>query len=382
MGRLIEGVWDCQYCGSTKIRGSIRECPVCGRQRDGDVRFYIADKNNYVDDETAKTISKNPDWLCSYCDALNSDNADSCHICGAAKSDSEQNYFEHKEEVEQRRDKNKRQDRTMCNEIKKSQHSTDLSNRPSIKNNNHKKFNWKTLGTIGAAVLVTILLISCLVWVFTPKIQDVTVDSFSWTRTINVEEYRTVEENGWSLPSGARLQYSQQEIQSYQQVLDHYETKTRTYTEQVLDHYETYVSGYRDLGNGYFEEIESQRPVYRTETKTETYQEPVYRSEPIYATKYYYEIDKWMYDYSATSSGDNKEPYWEDVVLDSKHRESNRVETYYISVINEDGEEKKYSFDYDVWNSLSVGDKVTIKTTVFGTAELVTDDEVVSTRGH
>ena len=93
-----------------------------------------------------------------------------------------------------------------------------------------------------------------LVMLFTPKVMDVEVQDFSWNRGINVEELVTVEESDWSLPAGARLKYEQPEIKGYTQVLDHYETKTRTYTEQVLDHYEEYVSGYRDLGNGHFEE--------------------------------------------------------------------------------------------------------------------------------
>ena len=50
MGRIIEGVWDCVYCGATKIRGGLRECPQCGHPRDENVEFYktLAGKAHYV----------------------------------------------------------------------------------------------------------------------------------------------------------------------------------------------------------------------------------------------------------------------------------------------------------------------------------------------
>jgi hypothetical protein len=346
--------------------------------------------HNYVEADVAKTINRNPDWICSYCDALNSDDLDHCHICNASREDSEQNYFERQAELEARR-ANKATQQSTPNDDSDKLHLCESSSSPSDKpikqsqqtNNSRmahktKRVPWGGILKVGAGVLAAVLFIMCMLWIFTPKIQDVTIQDFSWERSIDIEEYRTVEESNWYLPSGARLKYSQQEIQGYEQILDHYETKTREYTEQVIDHYETYVSGYRDLGNGYFEEIESQRPVYRTETRTETYQEPVYRDEPIYATKYYYEIDVWRYAFSYKSSGNDKDPYWEEFELKDLQREGGRNETYYISVINEDNEVSKYRFDFETWNRLEIGEKVTIKTTIFGGAELVVDGNVVS----
>ena len=101
--RLVEGFWDCPYCGRKRISGLERECS-CGAERGEDVKFYM-DGVHYIDDETAKTISKNPDWLCSYCGALVSDNDDTCHNCGASKSESEMNYFQNREKIEQRENK-------------------------------------------------------------------------------------------------------------------------------------------------------------------------------------------------------------------------------------------------------------------------------------
>ena len=52
MGRLVEGVWDCPYCGTDRIRGLLHKCPHCGRQRDNTIKFYLADPKNYVDEQT------------------------------------------------------------------------------------------------------------------------------------------------------------------------------------------------------------------------------------------------------------------------------------------------------------------------------------------
>lgn len=67
-------------------------------------------------------------------------------------------------------------------------------------------------------------------------------------------------------------------IQSYKDILDHYETVTETKTRSVIDHYEE-KSSYVDLGNGYFEEQTESVPVYTEETYTEDVEKPVYRKE-------------------------------------------------------------------------------------------------------
>jgi hypothetical protein len=380
---------------------------------------------NYVDDEIAKTVNRNPDWYCSYCDALNSDDVHECHICGSSREDSEQNYFERRAEIEARRAEKEKliedasgktdersqmsqesrykeagysasnynsynheessyrssssyDNKQSCDNTsnERDENSSSSRNRPSLENA-FNNINWGGVFKVGTGILATIMLILLLVGIFAPKIQEVTIKDFSWERSISIEEYVTVDRDGWSLPADGRLKYSQQEIKGYTQVIDHYETKTRTYTEEVFDHYEEYISGYRDLGNGYFEEITSKRPVYRTETRTETYEEPVYRDEPIYATKYYYEIDVWQYAFSHNTSGNDQNPYWKEFTLKDLQREGNRFQTYYITVVNDEGEVDKYHFDYETWKSLNKGDVVTIKTTIFGGAELVIDGEVV-----
>lgn len=399
MGRLIEGFWDCPYCDHKRIRGLEKICPNCNKPRGDLVKFYMDDPHNYIAEEKAKTISRNPDWVCSFCDSLNSNDVNICHVCMASKEESERNYFENQQK---QREQKERMEKIFANtgEIEENDdvdvETPKQTNQYNRQNNNYRHrtdtfdyakptpdvvkkkpakksfFNKKFF--IGAGIaLATILLIVGLFALFMPKEAEGIVDSFSWERSISVEEYKTFNESDWHLPSGARLQYSQQEIKGYEQVLDHYETKTRTYTEEVLDHYEDYVSGYRDLGNGTFEEIISQRPVYRTETKTETYQEPVYRDEPIYATKYYYEIDRWTHAKYIKSSGNDKDPYWETYEYKSKEREGKKSEIYKITIITEDDKKETYSLDYDIWMKLQKGEIVKLKVYLGGRAELITE---------
>ena len=371
-GRILEGVWDCTYCGTAKIRGSVYKCPRCGRQRDKDITFYLDDKTNFVSEEKAKDISRNPDWLCSYCDGLNPDGDLICRNCGATKEDSEHNYFTNKA----KRLSAKQQFQTCSTSEKeivdKEKDEEKVSDAMERKTPWYK--NKKILIGISASIL-SVLMVLGLLFVFLPKMKTVTVQSFSWERITEVQEYKTVQESNWTLPAGGRLQYTAEEIRSYNHVIDHYETKTRTRTEQVLDHYETYVSGYRDLGNGHFQEILSQRPVYRTETITEQYQEPVYKNVPIYDTKYYYEIERWVHKENKTTRGNDQDPYWYTGKIRDNERLVNSTEAYQILVITEDGEEKTFSVSFDKWKSMSIGQMAKMWVHFNGTADLITEGD-------
>ena len=84
---------------------------------------------------------------------------------------------------------------------------------------------------LGIFAAIIFGMMSCLA----PKIKNVTIDDLDWERTIDIEEVVTHNESDWSLPDDARLQYTKSEIQSYKDVLDHYETVTETKTRSVID---------------------------------------------------------------------------------------------------------------------------------------------------
>lgn len=375
MGRILEGFWDCKYCGTKRIGGSLRQCPNCGKARGDDTTFYLdTTKNRYVPEEQAAKINKNPDWICNYCGQLNSDDDDSCVFCGAPRTAENLNYFENKEKQKETA-KPKNEDSTPTSSSSARDYSTsshsysDYSSRDystGIKSafSGIPSFFAETWKTMLIVLLIAVSVFS-IFWLLRPKEYDITVNELSWERCINVEQYQTVEENDWYLPSGGRLLYTREEYSHSEQVLDHYETKTRQVARERISGYETYVSGYRDLGNGYFEEITSERPIYETYYETETYQEPVYRSEPVYRTKYYYEIDKWLYERSVETSGTNNSPYWGNPNLASDERTSTQSETYMVKGIDIKTEETiSFSLSLEDWSSLDVGQNLKVKITL------------------
>ena len=376
MGRLIEGLWDCPYCSAKGIGGSKRECPNCGKPRGEETRFYMPNEITYVSEEEAEKINRNPNWLCDFCGSLNSDSDKTCKSCGSTRTSENKDYFSMKNKAEDSDsddDSDFLDENSLNNsEERKSFNFEDMAKTESFFDNVKEFFKdkWKffLIGSLAIAFVIGII------FLLIPKTKEVTITGFEWERSISIERYQTVDESGWNLPSGGRLKYTREEIYKYEDVLDHYETKSRTVTKQRISGYEEYVIGHRDLGNGCFEEITGQRPVYETYTETEYYQEPVYKQVPIYKTKYYYEIDKWLYDRSLRSFGTDRQPYWESTdSLTSKERESGRTEKYYIIGFDRNNNEKKekISLPFDTWNKLNLDQTVMLKVSILGEGELI-----------
>ena len=362
--RLIEKYWDCKYCDSRKIGGSHRICPNCGKPRDEDTIFY--GRHKYVPKQEAVTINRNPDWVCSYCESLNSDDNNVCRSCGADRTSESLNYFQNRkkqEEKQREKERQEEQENSLKDEVNYLyQYFKDTAINIKQKYN----FDFRYL----LAVMFSIFAIIGLVFLFIPKEKEITISEMSWERSIEVERFQTVNESDWNLPVGARLHYTREEFSHYEQVIDHYETRTREVAKQRISGYEEYVAGSRDLGNGYEEEIIDTIPVYETYYESETYEEPIYRNEPVYRTKYYYEIDKWLYDRTEEANGYDKSPYWPEVNLSSDERSGSKYEYYYIK--GYDNKEKDYSYvmSQDDWKRVRTGQTVKLKVSVLGYATL------------
>ncbi len=402
MGRIVTGFWDCPYCGTKGISGADKSCKGCGRPRGKETVFYMSKQSRVLSEQEAENVCKEADWLCDYCGCYNSACDTHCCRCGASRSDSTQDYFSVRKAASTQQQKDGTSVKSVATAIKQ----------PAASEKKKKK------GGFLKSILLTVGLI-ILAAVSTPKekIIKARVQSFSWERSIQIEELKSFEEDGWSLPAQARLQYEEEAIKEYETVVDHYETKTRTVSEQVfdhyetktrthtedvfdhyetvtdtvtqevLDHYETVVIGYNDLGNGYFEEITAeepvyrweeveysyqtpvyrtetfeetyQEPVYRTQTRQEDYEEPVYRKDPVWATKYYYEIDRWIPVRTVETSGEGKEPIWGEYSIKKNEREADREENYSIK-FKQRGKKKYWTVqtDYTTWEKLKKGNTV------------------------
>ena len=366
MSKLVMGYWDCPVCGNKEIRGDVTNCPSCGRAR-GDVKFYMKnveegssrEENDrtdieYLTEEQAKYVSKNPDWYCSFCNSLNSDNAQFCGNCGATREDSEANYFDRLKK-------------------KQEEEAAELAAQPQV-SSQPQKSSRKPL-VIVAAILLAI--VALFVWMNGNKTAgDLQVTALNWIRNINIEENRMFSESGWSLPDGAEQTDARQEIHHYDSVLDHYESVDVQRSRQVIDHYETYYT-YEDNGNGTFTEVSHQRPVYETEYYTETVQQPVYRQVPRYATKYYYNIWRWTPSRDVTATGTDHNTEWPVPELAENEREGQRTEDYRFTV--EHTKEKKSPETYRLaesdWMNINVGDHLFITAKRSGADPYISDEK-------
>lgn len=362
MSKLIMGYWDCPFCGSKEIRGDVVNCPSCGRAR-GEVQFYVKgvsegqllseeelNRLEHVDDDTAASISKNPDWYCSFCNSLNSDNAQFCGNCGASREDSESNYFQMLQ---------KKKEKEAAEAAAQQQ---NLSQAPARQSR-------KALFIILAIVLAVA---GIFVWMNGNKTGDYQVTSVSWVRNINVEENRMFSESGWELPQGAEKTSSRKEIHHYDNVLDHYETVPVQRSRQVFDHNE-YTTV--DNGNGTFSK--QAHPVYVTETYTEYEKRPVYRQEPRYATKYYYNIWRWTPSRDVTASGEDHNAAWPEVTLGENEREGKRTEIYRFSAVNakKQGETTVYRLAESDWMNVNVSDTLNITAKRTGANPFISDEK-------
>ncbi len=351
MGKIIKGYWDCSSCGTTGISGDKRNCPGCGKPRGDDVKFYMKDKT-YLSDEEAAKVSREADWYCSYCGALNPADMEKCKGCGASKADSEKNYHDLRAEEQAKADAEAARKAERENAAKAEQRKAAGKKR--------------LIGLIAVAVV----LIGIFAAIFMPRTTQAEVTDISWERSIAVEQYQNVEESDWSLPEGANLHETKREVHHYDQVIDHYETDYVEKSREVIDHYET-VYEYEDLGNGNFEEVSHEEPVYVTEYYTEEVERPVYRDEPVYQTKYYYDIWKWIEVRTSDSSGNDHDAEWNVPTLASDEREGTRTEAYGITVRNEKDETVSYRVEEEVWNDINVGDGIEIKQHHDGSAEIL-----------
>lgn len=318
---IREGRWDCPTCGTEGIRGRVTTCQACGTPRPEGIRFYLPeDEPEVTDAELLRQAGAGADWICEHCGAGSRADQDDCAGCGAPRGSSpERETHEYDEDEVPRSGKPERRNA--------------MAPPPSTKRGGMRRLvRWG----IGAAAVAGV------VAVVTPSKVAARVADKSWERTVQVERYRTVEEEGWSIPEGGREQRHWRALHHYRQVYDHTERRTREVSERVQTGTESYSCGKVDHGNGYFSDKTCTRAVYETRSHTETYDEPVYRQEPVYQTRYRYEIERWLPERVARAAGGiADEPVWPETRLGSRERDGERKEVYTLTFRDEKG--KSYS---------------------------------------
>jgi hypothetical protein len=351
-----EGRWDCQYCAATGILGRFKSCNSCGRSRPEGTKFYLpADECAVSDAALLNQAQLGPDWVCEFCSSSNAANRTTCNACAAPKGTSPSQQVKEYQTGEAPRSGD-----------------MDMSAPPPPRSDKKQKKDksgappWLWGGC--AALVAFLFLCICGSLILSRMNSDVeaTVSQLQWERTIAVEAYQTVTESDWNVPTNGRLLSQREEIHHYDQVLVGYENRQREVSEQVQVGEESYVCGQRDMGNGFFEDIQCSRPIYGTQSRTESYQEPIYRQDPVYQTKYTYEIDKWVVVRTERANGARGQAQWPEMKLSAGEREGKRSEAYTVHLTDKNGKSYSLEMPFEEWRRLEVGATYTVKVNAFG----------------
>jgi hypothetical protein len=325
---IREGAWDCPSCGRKKNRGSAKFCPGCGAPRGEGIQFYLPDDAaEVVEAEALARAQAGPDWICAFCETDNPADASFCTSCGASKEGgAPRAVVEH--------------------QLDQPAPQPAVPPVPPVKKKRSTLFK-----VLSCGCLLVLFVLALAIFVGDSQSPntlvgqeqgDITVypAGYRWERTVEVQAIRNVTKEAWEgeVPQGAKVISSRRDVFRTDQVQTGTEARTRTVTERVQTGTEQVKVGSRDLGNGYFEDIYEDRPVYDEVESTETYQEPVYRQVPIYRMRYRFTIDEWQTLREEKSAGEDLTPYWPETGLGDGEREGERKESYTVIFRAPDGE--------------------------------------------
>lgn len=359
---VYEGRWDCRRCGHTGNRGSARACAGCGARRPIDVEFYLPENEPAIaDQEGLRAALAGPDWGCRYCATANGALDRYCGNCGASRSGDSPVAATDDEAPAPARAPSPQHGPNLIVWVLGTTVALILAllgygaARPGAQASG--MFSFQTTSTPAPTPLPTA----------TPlpdRVISATVTLREWERTIAIEQRSAVRGEGWSAPAGARVTRHQTRVRGTRQVIDHYDTRSRTKTERVKTGTESYTCGKQNLGNGRFRDKTCTRDVYSSRTRTETYREPVYRSEPVMDTWYTYEEDRWSV--ARTVRAAEGDPTWPTFTLAADEREGRRAERYQVRFDGSDERTYTWQCDQATWAGLRAGQSYRLRVSGYG----------------
>lgn len=307
--------WDCSYCGTKELLGvSHRHCPNCGGAQDENKRYFPPEGREV---ELHDHVYFGVDWDCQHCSTPNSKNSNNCVNCGSPQNGAVEVDLVGQAKVEKVKKpkivkedfysvENKETPKAYSNfdsstkgnyshETSNSKYTTEKSVSSVSKNNSGNK------ALIALITIVFACVIGFLIYGFT-KVSEhtVVVMEKTWSRSVDVEEYRSVSDTDWcsNMPSDAYAVSSFRDVRSHRQVADG----------------QTCSTSRHDRGDG----------SYRTERVCHT----KYRSEPVYDNRCRYSVNRWRFNNSELASGSGtsvpKDPEVNHLMLDSNNRLGNK----------------------------------------------------------
>lgn len=451
--KVYMGLWDCSDCGKTGNLGTEKNCSRCNSPQNSVLTpsedWYMSDQE-ITDPATLDEFDDGPSWNCGYCETLNNGSLQKCSHCDRPRDfdDTVNREVTYDDRVahdpkpdttaEMIESDIERAERAIATEASGPRKMKDIARPASelprkgtdtefyekIRDDAYKAVDeririnklspllrlWETHRNVVfvAAGLVVALVLTGVIWGIVHTVNKytatvpgtVTVSELHWERNVEVEEYKTLQDGGWSYPGDARVQGTESRIHHYETIHDgwrteqytDYETRYRTvsYTDMETRYRTVSYSGTctRTVsgGNGSFRTETYSCPQTRQEsytvpvqkTKQESYQVPVQKTrrveitheEPRWAPWYYFEVDRWVTDRWVTAS-DAKYPavIWPEPTDLSRNDQAGdqvgeervgneRKEAY--EVVYTDSQSKRHSDKkgYDVWSKLEKDETV------------------------
>lgn len=425
------GRWNCSYCLTERISTKHTRCPTCDDPRNPELSpsekpYYDPNGEIIVDEAEKEWAEAGPAWNCGKCGELNQGDAKICHNCdeelgwndtvrataeyrsgidtvGIDFDDEADSTFGYDDDLEVA-------ERVLTNEPERGEHRTLpyskiqdkiiepqeemlIPSRPEPWLTAERKNKAVKIGggsSIGVGILTLIL------FLFGTTSIEMQVADLQWERQVEIEEFRTLTQEGWDFPSDARNIDSWEEVRSYRKVPDGFETET--YTERVqtgtTNRTETKTCTRTvDNGNGSFSsETYScgtrtiSEPVYENVTRTRQVQ--VFRDEPVYDTRYEYQVDRWVTDRWVVTNDDMSdgildEPIWADPDINSgtslgSERIGNGHRSDYVVIFQQtdgsvaDQQIFEESFEQSEWETYGMGENFTAKVNRLGMLSEIT----------
>ncbi len=336
-----EMLWDCHYCGTQKLLGKThRHCPNCGAPQDPSWRYFPADSEKVA---VENHVYVGADRVCPACQNPMSAAASHCSNCGCElagagevkrRADQVGRSFSGETEADARR------------ELAAPGPGVAAAGVPAAAKKKTSKMAYALFGCLGCGGLLgLVFLVFAAVSIFWTEDVSVVATGHSWQREIEVEQYKAVKESSWcdSKPAAGYDITRKKEVRSHDKIPDG----------------ETCSMRRVDNGDGTYSE--KQHCTTR------------YRSEPVYADKCYYTIDKWMLDHTEKASGSTVDsPAWPALKLAKTgqvlgaQREGKRAEKYIVHFKDDKGREHTCEYDQPKWSSIAVGTAFKGKAGVIG----------------
>ncbi len=319
-----EMLWNCPFCGTMKLLGKThRHCPNCGAPQDPSYRYFPSDEEKVAVEDH---VYVGADRLCPACGNPMSAAAPHCSNCGSPmegagevtrRADQVGDAFAGETEADARREIDAPRAPAQAPPPGKSRKKMIL------------------VGVLGCGGLLAVAAaVLAIVAIFWTKPVEVTAARHTWERTIEIEQFKAVDEDEWCdrMPSGAYDVSRSSEVRSHKKVPDGEECTTQRV----------------DNGDGTFTE----KQVCSTK----------YREEPVYDDRCSYTIDRWVVERTEKASGSGgEEPRWPDVVLEKKgtglgaQREGARAETYTVHYESPENETFTCAYPQQEWTSIEEG---------------------------